>query len=109
MSTKYKKGKENPAVAPFLQSIARLRHPAPLVMYTDYKSKPVFLKDVGCDGPKDDKSLFSYSGYEYMKLDDEASISDDPVERETLMHMLTMQCLMYNRVKGFTTWKFEDA
>ena len=62
-----------------------------------------------CDGPKDDPKLFSYKGYEYMKLDDEASYTKDPVVRETAEHMLTMECLMYNRVKGFMTWTFEDA
>ncbi len=95
--------------ADFLAATAQLRHPAPLVMYKDYKTEPVLLKDVGCDGPKDDPKLFSYKGYEYMKLDDEASYTKDPVVRETAEHMLTMECLMYNRVKGFMTWTFEDA
>merc|ERR1712060_422156 len=41
MSTLYEKGKDNEEmVVPFLEAIAHLRHPAPLVIYKDYKSKP---------------------------------------------------------------------
>ena len=43
-----------------------------------------------------------------MKLEDKASATKDPVEREMLEHFLTVECLMYNR-HGLTTWKFEDA
>ena len=44
-----------------------------------------------------------------MKLTDKASATKDPVEREMLEHFLTVECLMYNRGKGLTTWTFEDA
>ena len=32
-----------------------------------------------------------------MKLEDKASATKDPVEREMLEHFLTVECLMYNR------------
>ena len=45
----------------------------------------------------------------FTKLTDKASATKDPVEREMLEHFLTVECLMYNRGKGLTTWTFEDA
>ena len=109
MEDLYEGGKENPTVAKCLAATAQLRHPAPLVLYKNYKSEPVLLKDKGCDASKDDPELFSYRGYDYMKLTDKASATKDPVEREMLEHFLTVECLMYNRGKGLTTWTFEDA